>query len=61
MVEQSSNINFVLEAVGQGQNVEFAEPKVMMQHLTSDMKTHLLDSMTKLDQIIQTLKESQPK
>jgi hypothetical protein len=32
----------------------------MMQHLTSDMKTHLLDSVAKLDQILQTLEERQP-
>jgi hypothetical protein len=33
----------------------------MMQHLTSDMKTYLLDSMAKLYQRIQTLEEKQPK
>jgi hypothetical protein len=47
--EQSSNINFVLEAVGQGQNAGFAKLKVMMLNQTSDMKT-LLESVAKLDQ-----------
>jgi hypothetical protein len=33
----------------------------MMQDQTSDMKTHLLDSVAKLNQIIQTLEERQSK
>jgi hypothetical protein len=33
----------------------------MMQYQTSDMKTHLLDSVAKLNQIIQTLEERKPK
>jgi hypothetical protein len=46
--------------VKHGQNAGFAELKVMMQQLTSHMKT-LLDYVAKLDQTIQTLEKRQPK